>query len=96
MQVLEKKIEQRVVDYAEGLGVLYLKLNLQGRRGWPDRLFLYKGRILFIEFKAPDEEPRKLQLYIHGILRANGFEVEVVDNEDEGYAAIDRFTGLHT
>ena len=92
MQVLERVIEQKVTEYAEALGVLQLKVNIIGRRGWPDRIYLYKGRVLFIEFKAPEEEPRKLQLYIHNILRANGFEVEVVDDEDEGKAAIDQLT----
>jgi len=63
--------------------VVPLKLNLQGRRGWPDRLIMWEGgNFLFIEFKRPGEEPRKLQLYIHQLLRDIGFEVQVHDDAD--------------
>jgi len=66
-----------------------LKLNVKGRRGWPDRLILWQGgHSLFIEFKRPDEEPRKLQSYIHGILREMGFKVEVHDDSEHALNSI--------
>jgi hypothetical protein len=79
MRVLEKKVEQDTVDWWEGscCGV-QVKLNLHGRRGWPDRLFLdYGGRAVFIEFKRIDEDARELQTYIHKLLRKRGFEIYV-------------------
>src|SRR5690606_26564047 len=87
MRVLETDIEEWVVTEAERLGVPSLKLNLRGNRGWPDRIFLIPGgRPLFIEFKRPGEEPRKLQQQRHRILRKLGYEVEV---HEERQAALD-------
>ena len=89
---LESNLEQKVVEYSNERGVLSLKLNVLGRVGWPDRLFLYKGRVLFIEFKRQGEKPRKLQEYVHNQLRNQGFCVVVVDNFSQGYARIDDLT----
>lgn len=92
MSVLERTTETKVSEYAEAKGCLALKLNVMGRRGWPDRLYIYKGQVLFIEFKRLGEQPRKLQEYIHANIRKHGFDVELVDNEQQGYAAINHFT----
>jgi hypothetical protein len=91
MQLLESAIEVKVTQYAEQKGCLALKLNILGRRGWPDRLYLYAGRVLFIEFKRPGEKPRKLQEYIHDRIRRQGFDVALVDNIREGQGVIDKF-----
>lgn len=64
-----------------------LKLNVAGRRGWPDRQIMWDGgNIVFIEFKKPGEEARPLQSYIHHEIRQMGFEIAVHDNTD---AALD-------
>jgi adenylate kinase len=63
-----------------------------GRIGWPDHLYLYHGRVLFIEFKRAGEKPRKIQEHIHERIRKHGFNVVVVDNHADGRAVIDRFT----
>jgi hypothetical protein len=90
--VLELKIEGDVSEYARKKKCLAVKLTIWGRRGWPDYLFLYPvRRVLFVEFKRPGKEPRKLQEYIHGLLRKYGFEVIKIDSIEEGKAAIDRF-----
>lgn len=66
-----------------------VKLNLKGRRGWPDRVVMWEGgNLTFIEFKRPGEEPRKLQTYIHEILNDMGFKVEVYDDADIALANI--------
>jgi len=58
-------------------------------RGWPDRLLLWPWRnVLFVEFKRPGEQPRKLQHYVHELIRAIGFEVLVHDNIDAAMAEI--------
>ncbi len=70
-----------------------LHLNVLGRIGWPDRIFLYPmGRVVFIEFKLPGEKPRKVQEYVIGRLRAFGFTVAVVDSISLGYRVINDFT----
>ena len=82
---LERTIEAAVVRAATRLGVLHTKLNLVGRRGWPDRCFwLPDGRPLFIEFKRSGLVPTPLQAHTHEQLRAIGYRVEVVDDAAVG------------
>ena len=92
LSVLERKIETDVSEYAGRCGCMHLKLVMWGRIGWPDHLYLYHGRVLFIEFKRAGEQPRKIQEYIHDKLRSHGFDVIVVDNNSDGRTAIDNFT----
>jgi hypothetical protein len=91
-RVLESAIEQNVSRYAETLGMMVLKLNVIGSRGWPDRLYMYQGRTLFIEFKRLKAKPEKAQEYIHAKLRNQGFHVTVVDNVKQGRDIVDLFT----
>ena len=52
--MLEKQIEAKVVKTAKILGFICLKLNGQGQRSWPDRMFMHpSGAIVFIELKRP-------------------------------------------
>lgn len=96
MSQLESDIETKVTEYSKEQGCLSLKLNVLGRIGWPDRIYLYYGaRVLFIEFKKPGEKPRKIQAYVHSILRKYGFIVIVVDNISDGQRGIDYLTKGH-
>lgn len=62
-----------------------MKLNSQGNRGQPDRLFYtHGGRIMFVEFKAPGEKLRELQAYQLASLATHGFNTYVVDNVEDG------------
>lgn len=70
------------MEYARAKGIKARKLSFG--EGWPDYMFLYAGRTLFIEFKQLGEKPDPLQLYVHSELRALGFQVEVVDSPDTG------------
>lgn len=90
--MLEDDIEQDTCDYAkETYEVICIKLNLMGNKGLPDRLFLGKGaKILFIEFKKPGEEPRKLQVWWHKLLKRYGFNVSVVDSKEKGKEEINK------
>lgn len=85
---LESSIERAVVEYAKKLGVLVHKT---GQDGWPDRLFLFKGRVAWIEFKREGEEPRPLQKYVHKEMAQRGHTVYVVDDVTYGKALIDNF-----
>lgn len=61
MSVLEKDIEQTVVDWAKEHRFLALKVTFT-ENGYPDRLFISPyGHTIFIEFKRPGETPRRLQ-----------------------------------
>jgi hypothetical protein len=86
----EVDIELAVCRYAEAFGAVALKLNVQGRRGWPDRMILFpKGQLLFIEFKRPGEKPAPIQKEVHAQLRRFGFDIAVIDSTDKGIAAVD-------
>jgi len=82
---LEKETEKNVVDWWTKRGGLQIKLNILGRRGWPDRIFFpVGGKPVLIEFKRVNENARALQAYVHGELRARGYEVFVCDNANHG------------
>ena len=84
----ERDIEAEVMEYAETLGCLQLKLIMLNIMGWPDRLVLYMGKILFIEFKLPGEKPTKIQLWMHDRLKKHLFKVAVIDNVADGKVQI--------
>ena len=79
----ESVVEKKVSEWARKREVLVWKLNVSGRRGLPDRLFIFpSGRIVFIEFKRQGERPRKMQLYIHQKLRDRNVPIIVGDHYD--------------
>lgn len=73
--VLEKDIEKAGGDFAFRRGWFTLKLTSPSRRGWPDRFYARRGRIVLVEWKRPGEEPDPLQAKMHKDLRAHGVEV---------------------
>lgn len=85
MKELEKKIEQRVLRWCKNsyllkgtrrLPIIVTKLNLMGRRSWPDRCFWLPERPLLIEFKRVGETLTPLQKATHKILKGLGYEVK--------------------
>jgi hypothetical protein len=95
--LIEAGIEIPVVYYAEARGCMVLKLNVTGRKGWPDRLFIaHDKRIMFVEFKRPGGKPRKLQAHILKQLTENGHRVEVIDNVEAGKKLLREFLGAVT
>jgi len=88
---LEKEVEQEVVDWWTRRGGLQIKLNILGRRGWPDRIFFpVGGKPVLIEFKRVNENARALQAHVHGELRARGYVVYVCDRVIDGKTVLAR------
>ena len=86
----EKYIEQKLVNEVKKRGGICLKLASTGLDGVPDRLVLMsKGKIAFVELKAPNEKPRKLQLVRIKRLKEMGFCVYVLDDVKEIGGVID-------
>ena len=80
----EKQIEQRLVKAVKARGGLCPKLVSPGTDGMPDRMVLLpKGRIGFVEVKAPGKKPRPLQQRRHEQLRDLGFTVSVLDDPEQ-------------
>lgn len=80
----EKDIEQRLVQAVTKAGGWCPKFISPGTNGMPDRIILMpRGRIAFVEVKAPGQKPRKLQIRRHARLRVLGFPVFVLDDPEE-------------
>lgn len=63
---------------------LCLKLTCPGFVGMPDRLVLLpKGKIGFVEVKRPGKKPRPIQLLRHKLLRGLGFQVFILDDNNQ-------------
>lgn len=76
----EKVIERLLVRKIKDNGGMCIKLISDYINGLPDRMCLLPGgRIVFVELKSTGQKPRKIQLYMHGVLRGLGFRVEVID-----------------
>ena len=101
--VYELDLENRCVKYAKNKGWLEFKLELTGRRGLPDRLFLKADltipatgytRCFFVEFKAPGGPVRKQQNLVLSALTVKGYRAEVIDNEQDFKNLIDYHEGI--
>lgn len=84
----ESGAEQRTCRWCDDRGIVHFKLTPLGQRGWNDRLFLLPLRPLLIEFKAPGEDPRKLQAYRHLILLGLNYETQNHVDHEEAIASI--------
>lgn len=80
----EVSIQEDNRKYAEELHIITRFLNFRSQCGWPDMAYLYRGRVLFIEYKRLGERPEPLQTYVHNYLRKAGFEVDWVDVKEIG------------
>lgn len=81
--VREKTIERKLAEAVRKHGGIAPKFVSPGFNGMPDRLVLMpKGRMSFVEVKAPGRNPRALQLARHELLRRLGFKVYVLDEVD--------------
>lgn len=80
---IERDLEAAIPDLTRRYDYLVLKLNVKGRKGWPDRLFVGRNAaVFFVELKSKGEQPEPIQMHIHKILRERGMKVFVVDDYD--------------
>ena len=82
--MLEKHIEQKLVQAVHRMGGLAPKFISPGWAGVPDRLILLPGgHLAFVEVKAPGKTLRPLQVRRKGQLEALGFQVYVIDRSEQ-------------
>ena len=91
LNIKESTIESKVCRYARSLGWLAYKFTSPSFKGVPDRIFIRKGVIFFIEFKSLGKKPTKLQAKTIDRIRSQGFDVYVVDNIDKGYKIFNKY-----
>lgn len=87
----ERKLETSVVAFAERQGMLAPKFSPMGSSGWPDRIFLYKGVAMFLEFKRPGEPLKKLQALRAKDLNDHMFLCLKCDDLEQGRRYIELF-----
>lgn len=85
----ESAIESALVRHAKKLGIYTTKFTSPSRRGVPDRIFIYKGVVLFLELKAPGGKPTKLQMHEMRELGGQGANVMWTDNLELGRKLLD-------
>lgn len=82
----ESAIERKLKAVIESTNGKCLKFVSPGMRGVPDRICLLPGaRIIFVETKTPRGKPTALQLKRHEELRALGFDVRIINSEEQIY-----------
>ena len=92
--MLEKKIEEKVNEYAKSKGFLVYKFTSPNRRAVPDRMYVHpSGHVSFIEFKAEGKLPTPPHVREHERLRGHKVQVYVVANVEQGYKTIDYIIG---
>jgi len=94
--LLEKEVEGPVKKWARSKGIIVVPLKLRSSviGGFPDVLFLFRGRIAFIEFKAPGKVPDPRQAYWIAKLGEHYFPVRVIDNVRAGIEFLASTFGL--
>lgn len=76
----EHTIEQHLTAAVDAIGGLCWKFTSPGTAGVPDRICIHRGRIVFVELKAPGRLPRPIQHRRIQQLRDHGVDVHVVDS----------------
>jgi hypothetical protein len=77
----EKQIESKLKREVERKGGLALKFISPTMVGVPDRLILLpRGKVYFVELKAPGKKLRPIQLKRKNQLESLGFKVYVIDS----------------
>ena len=68
----EAQIEKKLVAFCREHGLLTYKFASPSHRGVPDRIIMGGGKVMFLELKAPGNEPTKLQFRTAEHMRDHG------------------------
>lgn len=89
VSLYEHELEDAAVARFAEAGHVCLKFVSPGFPGVPDRIVLgNNGRVVFIEFKAPGQKPRRTQPAVHKMMKDMGHRVEVVDTFSQVHALL--------
>jgi hypothetical protein len=81
--VREKEVEAHLVRRIRDLGGMCLKWVSPGAVGVPDRIVFCRGRVAFVELKAPGKKPTAAQERMMGRLRWQGADVVWLSTKQE-------------
>lgn len=84
MSKLEKDVVAKVKKWCDDNGVLFIKFNPMGSKGWPDTIVVFPGGLhLWVEFKRRGKVPRQLQFHRMGQLLDKGALAVWFDDADQ-------------
>lgn len=86
----ESKIEKELKREVERIGGACLKWISPGNRGIPDRIILYRGRMIPVELKRPRGTLGPLQEFQRKRFAKLGVKVEVVDDMEGVHKLVKR------
>lgn len=90
----ERDVEEYLIKEVKKQKGLCLKFLCPGMCGVPDRIMLLpKGRIAFVEVKAPGKKPRVLQIKRMKQLTELGFKCYVIDSKELVLNTLDEMGG---
>lgn len=84
----EARVEDHLVTRAKEAGGMCLKF-ISGVTGVPDRVVILNGHTVFVETKAPGEEPEKLQLVRISEMTTAGARAVIIDTREQVEALIE-------
>ncbi|MEB1809043.1 MAG: VRR-NUC domain-containing protein [Bacillaceae bacterium] len=80
----ERDIENYLREQVKKIGGRAYKFESPGNAGVPDRLILLpRGRVEFVELKAPGKKPTALQIAQHRKFEKLGQNVLVIDSKEK-------------
>lgn len=85
----ESSIEKAICAHAIKTGWRCYKFVSPGNRGVPDRQFRRKGKLIYLEVKAPGKKPTPLQLREIQLANDDGFPAAWTDSVEDGKAFLD-------
>ena len=78
----EHIIENHLIKLAKKYDCMCFKFTSPSNAGVPDRIII-KNDTYFVELKAPEEKPRKLQLKVMQDMKNHGANVYVLSTKEE-------------
>jgi hypothetical protein len=87
----ESKLEQAFRRRCKAEGIFERKLMSPSSTGFPDRVMMYRGRVVFLEFKNPNGSGRESakQHNTRKAINRAGVKSLVINNYEEAKNAID-------
>ncbi|MBQ60525.1 MAG: hypothetical protein CMQ19_00470 [Gammaproteobacteria bacterium] len=78
----ERDLQKKCLAYARDQGCFARKVETPAHNGFPDCIFHFKGKTLYVEFKNPNGKGKvsPIQAKDHQRLEAVGMTVYVVDD----------------
>ena len=76
----EAKLEKQLTDWCKKRGIYTRKFSSPSNRGVPDRIYVHKGKVVFLELKAKGKKPTALQLRELKLLRDQQVAATYADN----------------